>query len=41
MGILAGAKLTENNSVGQPLELVNTKPQVESPSKAGKRVKKR
>ena len=35
MGILGGAKLTENNPVGQPLELVNTKPQVESLSKAG------
>ena len=40
MGILGGAKLTENNPVGQPLELVNTKPQVESLSKAGNVLRK-
>ena len=40
MGIFGGAKLTENNPVGQPLELVNTKPQVESPSKAGNVLRK-
>ena len=40
MGILGGAKRTENNPVGQPLELVNTKPQVESPSKSGNVLRK-